>query len=229
MLKWRWQSFVLVLLGALVFLEASVAFADGPFFAYPPYGSHRGRIVTRNGLLVDKQRIRWGNGVTNNGVAVFHDAFAAAVPIVQALAPLTRDAEIEETRSRQERDVQRRAAEEEDGDWQRKANSLFARNQALLAEFTGTGPVVPTPPQGGNGDWDNTGAGPAQTSGEGSTSSVPTANNASLAGWDNTNPKSGTALPSKAAGSKLQQLEEWQGPAKAPQRVVPKAFSDFAQ
>lgn len=70
-------------LGASLGGMATPAQAGQPFFYYPAYGAHRGKIVNRDGLLVNRQKVRWGGGITSNGAAVFHDLFAAAVPIVQ--------------------------------------------------------------------------------------------------------------------------------------------------
>jgi DNA repair exonuclease SbcCD ATPase subunit len=49
---------------------AAPAAADEPFFYYPAYGSLRGRIRYVDGIFRDKQRIRWGGGITPQGAAL---------------------------------------------------------------------------------------------------------------------------------------------------------------
>lgn len=165
-------------LGCLLGVETSTAWADGPFYYYPPYGSQRGRIVTRSGILGDRQKVRWGNGLTDNGVAFFHDAFAAAVPILQAIAPLGRDLESEE--AAHSRELRSRELSAEDDALLSRARATRDRNLELLRAFGGPS----APPAGGGGDnadWDNTGEGP--TAG-----GAPAAGGATPAseGWDNT-------------------------------------------
>ncbi|MCU0880071.1 MAG: hypothetical protein MUF06_20055 [Pirellulaceae bacterium] len=58
------------------------ASAENPFYYYPAYGAHRGKIVYRDGPFVNRQKIRWGNGLTAYGADVFNNAFGAATQIL---------------------------------------------------------------------------------------------------------------------------------------------------
>jgi hypothetical protein len=55
------------------------------FYYYPAYGAQRGKIVYRDGPLVNRQKIRWGNGLTEYGAGVLNNAIGAAIQIVPAV------------------------------------------------------------------------------------------------------------------------------------------------
>ncbi|MCE9527458.1 MAG: hypothetical protein K8R36_15555 [Planctomycetales bacterium] len=112
-----------------------VAQAEQPFFYYPAYGSSRGKIRYVDGVFRNKQKIHWGNGVTNNGVMVMHDAFAAAAQIIPAVIT-HKDAEQSDAEKRAAtRDAESAAAG--DREEQAKADSILKRNQELLERLGG--------------------------------------------------------------------------------------------
>jgi hypothetical protein len=147
-------------LGAALGGAAAPARAGQPFFYYPAYGSPRGKIVYRDGLLVNRQKVRWGGGITTNGAAVFHDLFAAAVPIVNDV--LGGGKELDLGMSPEQLDQVRR----DEADKQQRANAMLAQTVALRRslgipdEAVGggpgpapigpppTGPVAPVTPGG---------------------------------------------------------------------------------
>lgn len=78
-------------------LVAADAWADQPFFYYPAYGSQRGRIVNREGPRVNRQKIRWGNGLTEYGASVLThgiDILPSILPLLvkEADVPAPKDA-----------------------------------------------------------------------------------------------------------------------------------------
>jgi hypothetical protein len=122
---------------ALLFMVGTdvVAQAEQPFFYYPAYGSSRGKIHYVEGVFRNKQKIHWSNGVTNNGVMVMHDAFAAATQIVPAVLS-HRDAEPSDAEKRAAtRDAEAAAAG--DRDKQADADAILKRNQDLLTRLGG--------------------------------------------------------------------------------------------
>lgn len=79
-----------------IFFAATVVLAGGlaqpqpaagqnPFYYYPAYGAQRGKIVYRDGLLVNRQKIRWGNGLTPYGAAVLMHGFDVAGTVIPAV------------------------------------------------------------------------------------------------------------------------------------------------
>jgi hypothetical protein len=58
--------------------------AEQPFFYYPAYGAQRGRIVYRDGPRVNRQKIRWGNGLTEYGAQVL----THGIDILPSILPL---------------------------------------------------------------------------------------------------------------------------------------------
>ena len=65
------RSVLAATVGLAMLFEAPSATADRPFFTVPtgPRSGWRGRIYIRNGLLARVYRERWGNGITDNGLA----------------------------------------------------------------------------------------------------------------------------------------------------------------
>jgi hypothetical protein len=140
---------VFALLALLLTLGADAAAqAEQPFFYYPAYGANRGRIRYVDGVFRNKQRIHWGNGVTDNGVLVMRDLAAAAQEIVPAILP--RGAESpEEGRGGLPEMIDGKT----DAQWKSEADAIRQANQELLAKLSGgkpdavdTSPVAPGAP-----------------------------------------------------------------------------------
>jgi hypothetical protein len=135
------RTFSLIVLFVLMGAEA-VAEAEQPFFYYPAYGSSRGRIRYVDGVLRDKQRIKWGNGVTDNGVLVMRDIATAAGQILPAVlnnAPAP-PAE-EENHARAAHSL----ALAQDEQLQARAEEFLEANRKLLGKLGGS-PGVSDPP-----------------------------------------------------------------------------------
>jgi hypothetical protein len=136
--------------------EPPRASGQNPFYYYPAYGAHRGKIVYRDGPLVNKQKIRWGNGLTPYGADVLNNAIGAAVQILPAI--LREDPAAEEDRARSQAEFSRSMADEELR--LQQAQQLNARTQSLAVSFGLS--AAPAASVGGNsgsfGDWDNSGA-----------------------------------------------------------------------
>lgn len=125
------RALALLALFAVIGADAA-AQAEQPFFYYPAYGSSRGRIRYVDGVLRDKQRIRWGNGVTDNGVLVMRDIAAAAgeiLPVVLRSAP----ADVEESKVHA---AQFQAQRAQDEALQTKAEEILDANQKLLERLS---------------------------------------------------------------------------------------------
>lgn len=159
---------VVALAAALAVLAADTAvLAEQPFFYYPAYGSSRGKIRYVDGVFRNKQRIRWGNGVTDNGVQVMQDFFAAAGQILPVV--LQREAQAP---GEQEDIVPREVFEDArrtDEDLQSKAAAILNENRQLaqrlgitsLSTIPATDADKPGPsPTDDFKDWDNTGLPP---------------------------------------------------------------------
>jgi hypothetical protein len=145
-------------------MAPSRTIAAQPFYYYPAYGSHRGRIVYHQGPFGgSKQKIHWGGGITDNGAAVLTTAIGAAATI---FGPDS--GETKEERASRDAAFQQRAAEEQD--LLAKARELQGRTEALRASFMGGQPpplpqTDPLPQQGLDSfsNWDsNASAAPVQ-------------------------------------------------------------------
>jgi len=120
----------------------AVALAEQPSFYYPAYGSSRGRIRYVDGVFRNKQRIHWGNGVTDNGVLVMRDIATAATEILPAVL---RNSPAEEDKAHAARF---QALQAEDEALQAKAESILDANQKLL-ERLGRSPSTGEPTETG--------------------------------------------------------------------------------
>ena len=135
----------IALLALIFMIGADVAArAEKPFMYYPAYGSSRGHIRYVDGLLRNKQKIHWGNGVTDNGVLVMRDLAAAAQVIVPKVVHGA-EAPAEDAAKAHAANI---ADAANDLDLQNKANALLSRNELLLArvnKLPGKTPAVVTP------------------------------------------------------------------------------------
>lgn len=123
---------LLILAGSEVVPSRTIA--AQPFYYYPAYGSHRGRIVYHQGPFGgSKQKIHWGGGITDNGAAVLTTAIGAAATI---FGP--ESGETKEERASRDAAFQQWAAEEQD--LLAKAKELQTRTEALRATFTSAPP-----------------------------------------------------------------------------------------
>jgi hypothetical protein len=133
------RTFSLIVLFVLTGAES--AEAQEPFFYYPAYGSNRGRIRYVDGVLRDKQRIKWGNGVTDNGVLMMRDIATAAQQILPAVlnnAPAPTIAEENHARAAHS------LARAQDEQLQARAEEILEANRKLLEKLGGSpGPAVP--------------------------------------------------------------------------------------
>ena len=121
--------------------------ADQPFYYYPAYGAHRGKIVNRQGPFVSRQKVRWGGGLTPYGAQVIGDAITAFAPIVGGF--IGKEAEVAD------KSADERAALELCESYAaelRRANDLLVRSAMLLGHDLSSpprgapgGPVVPPP------------------------------------------------------------------------------------
>lgn len=134
------RAFALFALIAMIGTDAA-AQAQQPFFYYPAYGSNRGRIRYVDGVLRDKQRIKWGNGVTDNGVLVMRDIATAAGQILPAvLNNAAAPAAEEESHARAAHSL---AQQTQDEQLQAKAEETLEANRTLLERLGG----VKEPPE----------------------------------------------------------------------------------
>jgi hypothetical protein len=185
--RMRWAG-VLIGVGSLAisFLGASPAAGQSPFYYYPAYGAQRGKIVYRDGPLVNRQKIRWGNGLTAQGASVLNSAIGAAVQILPAV--LRDDPAAAEEAARSQAEFARSMADEEAR--MQQAQQLYANTQALRTSFG----LTPPPVGGSSGsgsfsDWDNSGlntpspAQPVQPTVPGTPPPAPAPGN--LQDWDN--------------------------------------------
>lgn len=131
------QRFVLVmislaLLGSLV---ADTLQAQQPFYYYPAYGSQRGRIRTVDGWIRDKQRIRWGNGLTPQGAMVF----THAIDVAGAYFSNRGYDESGDSSRRGPSDDDVKQAREADAAGAERAEQLLQRSTQMAAELAGDG------------------------------------------------------------------------------------------
>ncbi len=132
---------VVLLLAAMTPLRE--ARADQPFYYYPAYGAHRGKIVYRDGIFVNRQKVRWGGGLTPYGTQVIGDAITAFAPIVGGF--IGKEAEVAD------KSADDRAALELCESYAaelRRANDLLVRSAMLLGHDLSSpaapgGPVAP--------------------------------------------------------------------------------------
>lgn len=129
-----------IALFALLFMVGVdvAARAEKPFIPYPAYGSSRGRIRYVDGVLRNKQRIHWGNGITDNGVLVMRDLAAAAGQILPVVLP--RGAAGPEEEGQKPRGMPEAIDGKTDFQWQSDADGIRQANQDLLAKLTGKSP-----------------------------------------------------------------------------------------
>lgn len=135
------RMFSLIVLLVLAGADAA-AQAGEPFFYYPAYGANRGRIRYVDGVLRDKQRIKWGNGVTDNGVLVMRDIATAAQQILPAvLNNAAAPAAEEEKHARAAHSL----AIAQDEQLQARAEEILEANQKLLDRLGGSPGVIDPP------------------------------------------------------------------------------------
>jgi hypothetical protein len=143
-----------------VIATATPAWAEQPFFYYPAYGAQRGKIVYRDGPFVNRQKIRWGNGLTEYGAGVINNAIGAAVQILPAV--IKEDPAAAEDAARSQAEFSRSMADEQVR--MQQAQQLYSKTGALYTAFG----LTPTPAAGGGSagsfsDWDNSGLGGSPT------------------------------------------------------------------
>jgi hypothetical protein len=130
------------------------ASAENPFYYYPAYGAHRGKIVYRDGPFVNRQKIRWGNGLTAYGADVFNNAIGAAVQILPAV--LREDPATDDDHARSQAEFSRSMAEE--AARMQHAQQLYSKTEALYTAFGLTPTHVGGAGNAGSfSDWDNSG------------------------------------------------------------------------
>lgn len=141
-----------IALFALLFMVGAdvAAHAEKPFIPYPAYGSSRGRIRYVDGVLRNKQRIHWGNGITDNGVLVMRDLAAAAGQILPVVLP--RGAAGPEEEGQKPRGMPEAIDGKTDFQWQSEADGIRQANQGLLATLKAGRPIeIGKKPPGSDG------------------------------------------------------------------------------
>ena len=172
----------------LISFSASILFcltiaenAMSQSFQYPPYGAHRGRMVSRNGIG-HVTRYRWGNGLTPTGGAVLTHAIDAFAPVLMTVAGNPTDG----NRSREETSARARDRQANWADYvkaQNEANNLLRRTASLLDPSFGVSTTPQDQPQNnnvpaltpqGNNPWTNAPGGNNQQGGNTQNGTVPT-------------------------------------------------------